>query len=195
MNSKIYFIVLIAFALVVRIYAIFELKQNFSNDESVTYLSATGNQVKYAQLVKPDSAYLDNYVKAQVWKNCYVSNPPFCFKKIAYDLTQYDIHPPLFFWLMHLFILLFGFHVYTGLILNLITTLLTLFTLYKFSNYVFNNSFKSLLVCTFWFLSPAIVQTDLEARHYQLFALFTILLSHIILKILNTQRLVKIVKG
>ncbi len=175
-------------ALVLRLYAVFELKKGFSNDESVTYLTATGNQVRYANLANPDSIYLNSVMKTNVWKDCYISHPKFCFNKIASGLSHYDIHPPLYFWLMHIFVLLFGLHLYTGLILNLLISVLTLFALYKLALYVFNDTSQSLLVCTIWFLSPAVVQMDLEARHYQLFALFSILVSYSALIILNNRK-------
>ncbi len=174
---------------IIRIYAVFEWKQNFSNDESVTYLSATGNQVRYANLANPDSAYLNNFTNSTTWKDCYVSNPDFCFQKIAAGLAQYDIHPPLYFWLMHLFVLLFGLHLYTGLILNLIITAFTFSALFKIADYIFKDYTKATMVCALWFLSPAVVQMDLEARHYQLFALFSVLLSYTALKVLADKKL------
>ncbi len=191
MKSYIYLVILILLAVFVRLFAVFELKQNFSNDESVTYLSATGNQVRYAELVKPDSNYIDHLTVTNIWKNCYQPNPKFCFGKIANDLTQYDIHPPLYFWLIHVFILIFGLHLYTGLILNLLITIFTLWALFRLSYFILNNQLHAIMVCTFWFLSPAVVQMDLEARHYQLLALFTILLTYSSLLIIKKEELSK----
>ena len=190
-NFTVFFILLVTFAFAARLYAVFELKHNFSNDESVTYLSAAGNPVAYANLANPDSSYMNIITKTTIWKDCYISNPPFCFKKIAQGMSRYDIHPPLYFWIMHFFFLFFGLHTYTGLILNLIISLFMLFALFKLANYIFNNSEKALLVCLVWYLSPAVVQMDLEARHYQLFALFAVLVSHISLMVLKENKLTK----
>jgi len=100
----------------------------------------------------------------------------FCFKQIASDLAHNDIHPPLYFWLLHLWCLLWGVSLWTGPSLNLLLAVLTALSLFGLARYTLRNSTEAAAVASIWAVSPAVIPISVEARQYDLLGLCTVLL-------------------
>jgi hypothetical protein len=149
----------------------FYAKKGLSHDESVTYQCAAAKELSY---LEKSTAYTDSVITVDQILDCYKNEPGLKFKKIASDLTVTDIHPPLYFWLLHIVYKIIGFHLFTGLLINLVCTCFILILTYKIARELLKDSNAALVACLFWLLSPAVVQIDLEARHYQLFGLLAL---------------------
>jgi hypothetical protein len=67
-----------------------------------------------------------------------------------------------------------GFDLRTGPLVNLAATLLMLLLLYRLGRDLLGGVLPALACCSIWMLSPAVVQIDLEARHYQLLGLIAL---------------------
>ena len=147
-------------------------KKLFTHDGVISYLAASGKQSDYADSTATQKKI---WKKASDWKNFIIPDKTFCFKKIGHDLAYDDIHPPLYFWLLHLWILLIGTSIYSGPLLNCLITIFSTFFLYKLANFVFENKRDALLVAFFFSFSPAVVSISFEARQYDLFAFVSIL--------------------
>ena len=110
---------------------------------------------------------------------------PFCFSKIGFDIAHYDIHPPLYFWILHVWILIVGVHTWSGPVLNILISMINIIILFGFAKYILDNSKDAIYVAYTYALSPAVIFTSLDARQYDLFALFTIIFTWQIIKFLN----------
>lgn len=84
----------------------------YGGDEIITYLCATGNSGAFENVIKHRYPY-GELVGASEYKSFFEIKEPFCFRRIASDLCTNDLHPPLYFWLLHLFVLNLGVHIYT----------------------------------------------------------------------------------
>lgn len=162
---------LLAIGLVLRLYGVLVLKQGFSHDESVSYLCASAMEGAYQTSIKD---LLDTTITAGTIQDFYAR--PSCLEPaiVAYDLAHWDIHPPLYFWALH------GVHVVTGTglvggaLLNVMAGLLILILLVVLAGRVLGSTTAALAVAVIWYLSPAVVQIDLEARQYQFLGLFAL---------------------
>jgi len=112
-------------------------KSTLSHDESISYLSATGHQGEYSFITSKKIKPYGQWSSASEWKRFILPEKRFCFNKIGSDLARYDIHPPLYFWMLHLWSLLFGVHLWTGPSLNLLFVLVTTFFLFSLAKFIF----------------------------------------------------------
>ena len=98
-----------------------------------------------------------------------------CLGEISNVLAQGDIHPPLYFWLLNLWSLMFGVHTWTGPSLNVVIAAMACVALFSLARYVLRDSFAAATVALLWTVSPAVLGSTLEARQYDLLALWAIL--------------------
>jgi hypothetical protein len=144
----------------------------WSGDETISYLCATGNQENFSN-VALQSEHTE--VNAAVWKNLFAIKEPYCFEKIATELSISDLHPPLYFWLLHLYILIFGVSLYAGIVLNTILHLISLLALFVLAKRLNFSSIASAIICLLWAVSPAALNVDFYARQYALLGLVNLL--------------------
>ena len=164
---------LLAIGLLVRLHGIFVLKRSLSHDESVSYLCAAATEGKF-ELGLPEQVNLP-LVAADI--QAYYAKPSSLDPgTVSNDLALYDIHPPLYFWALHAIHFANGMDIRNGPILNLVFTLLLFLLVYRTAVEILGEPLHALACCTLWFLSPAVVAIDLEARHYQLLALLALAL-------------------
>ena len=165
------------------------------HDEAVSYLSATGHQGEFALVFKNQAYPLNNWVPAEEWKRFIQAEKWFAFNQIASDLARFDLHPPLYFWVLHLWTLIFGTNILTGLLLNVSIDLVILFVLMRFALIYLQNLSEALLVACAWILSPVSVATSDWIRHYVLFTLFFLLFAYLLYKFIYLPEQVKIMSG
>lgn len=137
-----------------------------SYDGAISYLAATAHQGDYAQ----ENA-ANRWVPASEWQSLWTPSEFGAFRAIGEDLARNDIHPPLYFWLLHVWVHAFGIAPTSGLYLNLLFMIATAACLY-----VAGRSYRcSVPIATtaaaLWALSGATLQVLDEARPYMLLAL------------------------
>lgn len=160
-------------------------KTIMATDESPSYLNAAGQGCEYYDLVLAEKNPIGAWVPASAWKRFLHIEQPFCFGEIAHALTRFDIHPPLYFWLLHLWALVVGMHEWTGPALNIIISVFSLLSLYGLARRVLGEPLEAAVVAFTWALSPAVFQMSFEARHYDLLALVAILFVWQMLKVVQ----------
>jgi hypothetical protein len=170
-------LIILAGSLLLRLDSIF-LKKAIQYDEAISYLSATCNQQRYALEAESVESR-----PARYWKAFLQPGTETCLKQIAYDLREYDIHPPLYFWLLHLWVRAVGVEVWTGPVLNSLIAVLTIAFLFATTKTLFQRSAEGLLVALTYAFSPSVLLISQEARQYDLLALLTILFLWIMLKV------------
>jgi hypothetical protein len=149
-------------------------KAQLSHDECDAYVLALGHAPQYFQAQR--GAYpAGQWVPARVWKDFLRVEQRFCFDRIRNGCAFYDNHPPLYFWLLHLWMLLTGVAPWSGVLLNVLIAMVTAAALYGFARFLTASHREAAFVTAVWALSPVVVTVAFEARPYELKALFTVL--------------------
>lgn len=148
-----------------------EAKSGIYHDETISYLMAGCR--------KPNLDYLGKTavpVLAVEWKRLYEIGQPFCFGEIAQAASGSDVHPPFYYWLLHLWSLPLDVHLWTGPLLNLFLALATTVILYFAAKDILGNSWEALFVTALYAFMPPVVHIAAEARQYQLLSLLSLVL-------------------
>jgi len=140
----------------------------WSGDETISYLCATGNQENFNTIAHQTE---NKEVNTTLWKNLIAIDEPYCFEKIATELAISDLHPPLYFWMLHLYLVNIGVSMQAGVILNIILHLLSLLALFALARKLSFSPIASATICLLWAVSPAALSIDFYARQYALLGL------------------------
>ena len=162
---------LLVFGLVYRLHAVLVKKAGLSNDESVTYMCAAATAGRWETSI---ASLVDTPITAADLHRFYDRPNEFRFHTVSLDMALYDVHPPLYFWLLHIIHVLWGTGITTGAMVNIAFGLVLLCLLIALAHRMLGGWPAALVVGVVWYLSPAVVQIDLEARPYQLLALLAI---------------------
>lgn len=149
-------------------------KQTITHDEMISYLGATANLGAYHDVI--DGAVPNRtWATAADWKQFITPTTPFNFSQISWDQADKDIHPPLYFWLLHLWMLAVGVQPWTGAALNIFFFLAGLLALYGLARESLGSDLEAAAAALIWAVSPAVLMMSSQARHYELFGLSTII--------------------
>ena len=96
-------------------------------------------------------------------------------RRIRDDLTRYDIHPPLYFWLLHAQFLVSGATPWAFVLLNFILGALTIVMVFAVGRRLWDPS-TGAAAALLWAVSHGALITSLNARPYALAALLTLFL-------------------
>lgn len=162
-------------------------KRYLTHDEGISFLAATGHQGEYAAIAdgRPPSGA---WAQAGDWQRLLHIEQRFCFQRIAADLARHDIHPPLYFWLLHLWAVAFGLGPAAGPALNTLLAALTALALFGLARRLLRSRAQAAAVSFTWLVSPAVLPISLEARQYDLLALCSVLLVWQTLRVSDTAR-------
>lgn len=144
------------------------------NDEGISLLAATGHQGEYAQVVKESRFPYGSWCKSAQWRRFILPERRFCFGTISSDLARYDLHPPLYFWFLHVWLLIWGLAPSTALSLNLIFFAASAVGLFLVGVYALGRRFEAAAAVMVWSCSPNVIPIAYQARQYELLALCTI---------------------
>lgn len=76
------------------------------HDEGITLLGVTGHQGEFTRI--PETGLLDQWQQVSAWQS-FVSLPSEVpLKQIQQDLNLHDIHPPMYFWALSIFLQKYG---------------------------------------------------------------------------------------
>jgi hypothetical protein len=188
-RGRVLLILLVLVALVSLRVAGVASKNTITHDEGISYLAATGHQGQYNDIVYRTQHPAGAWVKSLEWKKLITPNEQFVFKRIGDDLAHFDIHPPLYFWLLHVWSLLLGVHIWTGPTLNIIIFLVTSLLLFRLAYYVLGSYSQAAIATSVCAISPAVVSTSFTARPYGLAALITVIFIDQIIRYVDLSRL------
>ncbi len=150
----------------------YAIKSCVLHDEAIALLCATCHESDY------EHARLDlanSWVPGAKWKAFFTTDKFACFGQIRSDLFDYDIHPPLYFWLLHLTGILGGFGPTTGPRLNAIVHGVELVALMLLVRRLTSGIWTAVAAAALWSFSPAAFETTFYARQYELLGCFGIL--------------------
>lgn len=150
-------------------------KTTLAHDEGVTYLVAAGNQGRYAQ--RTDLGVSEPFVgPASAVKRHMEVGRFFTFRKIGHDLARHDVHPPVYFWLLHVWLFAVGTHLYSGPLLNAVLCMCTGLLLYGAGRVLLRSRPQAVAAVAVCLLCGPALRLSAEARHYDLLMMASALL-------------------
>ena len=156
------------------------------HDESHSYQAATGHVGEAAGITYGRQPPYGKWVEAREWKRLLRPERPFCFVTISRDALAYDVHPPLYYWLLHVFCLAFGTHLWTGPLLNALIDLGTIVALYRLARYATGDRTAAATAAFVFAACAATVQVCVvEARQYSLLALIAVLFTGVLVRLVH----------
>lgn len=168
MKQKLALILFITGILIGSVFLVFQALsvQKISYDDGISYLAATGQQGAF---------HRDNpsnqWVPAHTWQSYWKPDSFGVFRTIGNDLATYDIHPPLYFWLLHIWIHITGVTLYTGPLLNSLLLILTAILIFLGCKMLKCSYWTCAIMGVLWILNSTIISTATEIRPYSLLSL------------------------
>jgi hypothetical protein len=141
-------------------------QNTLSHDDVISYLAATGHMGAYATEIPAG-----RWVPAQAWQAYWMPDRFGVFGQIGRDLARYDIHPPLYFWLLHIWIQVTGVRLSAGPLLNTAFLLLGAWIIARACRLARCSRGASALAAVMWLLSGATLAVAGETRQYSLLGL------------------------
>jgi len=142
-----------------------------AHDDAITILGVTCNQGRYAA-----SAPSQHWVAAADWQSYWTLRSPGCFGTIRADLAHEDIHPPLYFWLLHAWLVVFGVSAPAALALNFVIVAVTAAVIFETCRLL---AVPAPIVCIIgltWGLTMTTRMAAASVRQYSLLGLFSAVL-------------------
>ncbi len=170
------------------------LKRQFSHDEVISYIAATGHENQYlwatggVGVEAPHGGLTGRWVPAADWKKLMEPGSFWDFGAIASGLAHTDTHPPLYFWILHIWIAVVGVHLKDGIAINILITLATGVVLFFLARRLLKNALEAALVVLVWDVSPPMLSTSFIARQYDLFAFFLALFALLVVRATDLGR-------
>jgi uncharacterized membrane protein len=155
-------------------------RRQFFYDEAVSYLAATGHMGAVQRAL--DGGLSGRWVPASAWQVFMRPGPFWTFRTIASDLAHHDTHPPLYFWVLHVWVAVVGVHLRAGVALNTAIAILTGVALFFLARRILGNVLEASLAVAVWAVSPQVVQVSQFARQYDQYALFSVLFALAVLR-------------
>jgi len=151
------------------------------HDDVISVIAATCNEVRY-----DGATQYGRWVTAADWQQYWHMQSFGCFGQIADGLVKTDIHPPLYFWLLHIWMNLFGVSIFTGLLLNLVFLAVAIIALYTTIRLFAVPHRTAFVVTLAWIVSLSTRSTMGVIRQYSLFTMLTAVL--LLMTVLWLQR-------
>lgn len=178
----VFFLVGILVAFAVRYEMYIDGRQMLSHDESITFVAATGN---FRNLDEARDRYSSRWVPAGEWGKFIQVSGWVSPAILAEGLAEYDIHPPLYFTILHVWAHAFGIE--HARLLNFIFVALTCAALYALARSHFGSQIPAFLVVLVWLLNPEAMRVSAEARQYELLTLVTVVFGWQTYRLLNAK--------
>jgi hypothetical protein len=138
------------------------------HDDVISLIMATGHQDELMRATLAGDPPFETWVPAAEWKRFIEPEDEVNLGAISRDLARYDTHPPLYFWLLRLWMVIVGATVPGALALNLLFDLLGLVAVFALADAVFKDRHAALAVTVIWFMSPG----DWMAFYIRQYAVF-----------------------
>ena len=141
------------------------------HDDVISIVTATCNEGNFLT-----SPLKGQWVDVSQWQQYWQLNSHWCFGQIKSDMVHYDIHPPFYFWVLHIWFVLFGVSLVSGLMLNLVVVCLTAVIIYVTCRVLAVSSTLSFLATLAWTVSLPSRTAVGVIRQYSLFTMLTAVL-------------------
>jgi hypothetical protein len=150
------------------------------HDEALSYLASTGHMGEYEQACQREAYPIGRWVGVAEWRRFLEVEDRFVFGRISRDLAALDRHPPLYFWLLHLWLLAFGTAPPAARLLGVALNLAIAALLGGIAWRLLRDRAAALAAACLWLLSPTALRSALTIRHYGLFALLALAFAYLL---------------
>ena len=180
-----YLIIIILILIGIRVYFGYQ-KEDFFMDETFSYTLM--NMKEGAGMIQTAPEFNNIWISGDKIKNMLVVGKD---EVLRYDIVYYnqtqDVHPPLYYFLLHTASALsFGnFTKWTGIILNIIIFVGISFTLYVIGKKVFKSTIWAIVLVAIYGVSTGAIFSTIFIRMYELLILFVLLYLNKIIDILK----------
>ena len=161
-------------------------KRGLHVDEVWSYVSAAGDIGHFVPTGSP--RLVGAWEPASSWRARLGPGPVFDFAQIDSGLAHHDVHPPLYFFALHVWTLIVGMKFWSGPSLNLLIDLLTGAALFGLARRLLRDDVAAALVVLIWAVSPAVRLVSSMARMYTLEALFCVLFIWALVALADPKR-------
>lgn len=169
-----YWILLFVLLVVTRLGALsFKVKPN--HDATFSRLQVAGKAIEFFNNAQKNGPLYGRWVQVKQWQDLWSIDRPFCFNQITKGLVETDMHPPLYFWILHVHALIFGNTEVSGVILNIIFDLLSAVLIFKLCNSYVMSVSTSYSAVFLWTCSFAVIFTATLTKQYSFLALLTLI--------------------
>lgn len=180
-------ILIICVGLGIRVYSAMH-KAYFFHDEIFTLeLQNDSTWAKQRTNVKNYNKLINGKIFLE---DVYIENQEKFNYDFNYVLKYDDIHPPLFYWVLHPLQVLFTEGTpswWPGIILNLFCFVGISIVLFLLSTLIIENKWLALWPVAFFAFSPAMVSVDMLVRMYSLYGLWVVLITYYSVKMLKSH--------
>ena len=180
-----YLIIIILILIGIRVYFGYQ-KEDFFMDETFSYTLM--NMKEGAGMVQTAPEFNNTWISGDKIKNMLtVSNDEILrYDTVYYNQTQ-DVHPPLYYFLLHTAsVLSFGnFTKWTGIVLNIIIFIGICGVLYIIGKKIFKSTIWALVLVAIYGVSTGAIFSTIFIRMYELLILFVLLYLNKIIDILK----------
>jgi dolichyl-phosphate-mannose-protein mannosyltransferase len=149
---------------------------DLDHDSTISYLAATGHQGEYARL------HLNAWTPARAIQRLFQIDQVWPLRRIRDDLALTDIHPPLYFWLLHAQLLASGATLWAFLVLNGLIGALTMLAIYSIGRRLWDRE-SAAGAALLWSVCYGALLTAGDARPYALLALLSLLTVRLVLSV------------
>ena len=156
--------------------------QTVTHDEAISFIAATGHKHAYRE-----SMPAGQWAPASEWKQYWQPERLFDFGTISSGLARFDIHPPLYFWLLNIWTFIFGTSLHSSAALNVIFFVLTAPLVFLLARQVLQSSRHASALAFTWALSPSVIIISVEVRQYALLGLCAVLFVFFLLQCINPK--------
>ena len=159
--------------------------EELEHDDGISLLAATGHQADFVRAV--DAELKQRWVEVAEWKKLIRSEAGYAFRQIGHDLSRYDIHPPLYFWLLHIWMKWTGDELPGVFMLIAILAGMTVVALFFLATHILKNSIEASVVAALWAVSPGACLVSASLRHYELFGLVSLVVAWMFFRVTDEQ--------
>ena len=180
-----YLIIIILILIGIRVYFGYQ-KEDFFMDETFSYTLM--NMKEGAGMIQTAPEFNNIWISGDKIKNMLVVSKD---EVLRYDIVYYnqtqDVHPPLYYFLLHTASALsFGnFTKWTGIILNILIFVGISFTLYVIGKKVFKSTIWAIVLVAIYGVSAGAIFSTIFIRMYELLILFVLLYLNKVIDILK----------
>src|SRR3954453_18358714 len=150
-------------------------KESSSHDEAISFVAATCHQDGFRHVTARQSYPYAVRAPAASWQRFWKIDRRWCFGSITHGLAHTDIHPPAYFWLLHVWSVATGVGLQQAVWLNILLATLTALATFGLGRQALGDAVDAGLLAAIWIVSSATISTSTEARQYDLFPLVTVL--------------------
>jgi hypothetical protein len=161
-------------------------KQVLEYDDAISLLGATGHEGEYAEIAYAGSYPLEHWTAAAEWQRMIAPEPGRGLAVVARDLALYDIHPPLYFWLLSLWVRMAGNSLAALHMFNLLLDAVIGTSLYFLGRRAWGSPLAGLLLAAVWALNPVALKTTPWIRQYILLGLAALGLAFLLYHFLTS---------